>query len=382
MKAKTAIALALSILMVASVVSYEAYSSSVNRGSPAFKMSSLDSELGSAFSSGSIQAFGQNNTTVLVSGTSSYYKPADFSTPALESLNGIGGNFTAHNMSNLADYYFHDGSVFGTAWNGSSWVLTGEITWGNVDEGAALAVNGNVDQNLTPTLGKYFQNGGVWFDSWNGSGWLFGGNEDKHASLVGLYHGEVINYTGMLGHKIPDSWIQLIVWNGTSWLIGGHFVFGFLTGGRYHSMLSQTKFNGSGVYSATYGKGVWIIGGGPPAGIEIVHGSNVTENITLPGYFSKWINGLAPFGKGFVAGGEATSLNGHMEPALYYFTFTDGSSRFTNLSAYLPSSFKDGQVQFLAPVSLNNISGILIAGQGSYNETNGNSHGAMALLRN
>ena len=382
MKAKMAIAFALSILVVASISSFELYSYENIRNHPGLvlKVTNMDSALGQAFSSGSIQAFGQNSSSILLSGTSTYYKPTDFSTPALVSLGSLNAKATGINLSEVANHYFHDGSVFGTSWNGSSWIITGEISWGRVDEGAAVVLNNTGDYNLTADLGKYFQNGGIWFDSWNGSGWLFGGNEDKHASLVGLYHGKFIDYSGLIGPAGYDSWIQLIMWNGTSWLIGGHFIFGFLTSGRYYNLISKTEFYNSGVYSAVYTQGKWIIGGGPKAALEVINGTSVSRSFNLPAYFDNWVNGLAPFEKGFVAGGEASAPNGHMEPALYYFSLTGSGIDFTNITDYLPSSFSMGQVQFLAPVSLSNVTGILIVGQGNYNETNGHSNGAMALL--
>ena len=381
MKIRMALALSVSFLVVVYAFSYELYEHDVASPGKAvgFTVANLTGDLGNTFSKGSIQAFGQNSTTILVSGTEYYYKPTDFSFPALIALDSLTSVAPGKNLTPVADQYFHEGSVFGTAWNGSSWILTGEAAWGNVDEGAAVQVHGSSYTNLTPTLGKYFQDGGIWFDAWNGTGWIFGGNNDHAASLVALYNGSVINYTGLLGPTLQNSWIQLIEWNGTSWLVGGHGIFGFITHGRYSDMLGKSEFKSSGVYSALFSGGEWVVGGGPPAGLEVVKGSQVISNISLPSYFNRWVNAVAPFDGGFIAGGEASGNQGEMMPALYY--FVEGSSwDFVNLTVLLPGSFNGGQVQFLSNAHMGNITGILIAGQGNYNEKTGSSSGALALL--
>lgn len=381
MKPRTVAVLLISILFVITSGSYEVFTheNHQNQSIADIGIVNLTGSTGNAFSSGSIQAFGQNGTSVLLSGTSFYYKPSDYSLPALVDLRSLSSSSNGTNLSNIADMYFHDGSVFGTGWNGTSWILTGEISWGSIDEGSAVALNGTLASNLTPVIGKYFQNGGIWFDAWNGTGWLFGGNNDREASLVALYHGRVIDYSGLLNNVSSDSWIQLIAWNGTSWLIGGHGIFGFIKNGKYTSVLDATEFRSSGVYSAVFRNNEWIIGGGPPAGLEIVKGLHVVKNLTMPSYFNKWVNGLAIYGNGILAGGESSHGTHGMDPALYYVSLS-GDYQFTNLTARLPGPFDRGQIQYLAPVSLGNVTGILIVGQGNYNETDGSSNGAVALL--
>ena len=207
MRIKAVSAVLIAAIVIASMAYYELYRNGggSKHAFSGLEITDLTKALGSTFSPGSIQAFGENNTTILISGSGQYHKPSDFSTPALMGINDLNPGTSGHNMDELANTYFHDGSVFGTAWNGTSWILTGEISFGNTDEGSAIAINeGNV-VNLTPLLGPYFKNGGIWFDAWNGTGWLFGGNNDRAASLIGYYHGGKANFNGFLGAPPPGS---------------------------------------------------------------------------------------------------------------------------------------------------------------------------------
>lgn len=345
-----------------------------------FSMRNLTYDLGTTFNPGSIQSFGLNNSSVFISGVAYYDKPADTNLPSLALSDSLNNSTRATPMISLANHYFHNGTVFGTAWNGSSWMLTGEALNGNVDGGSAIAIRGSTVTNLTSLIEPYFKHGGAWIDAWNGSGWLIGGNNDKQASLIGLDHGMLTNYTPDLGNAAADSWIQLLVWNGSSWLVGGHQVFGFLKGDGFSNLLSKTEFSQSGVYAALYQENEWIIGGGAPAGMQIISSSGAISTVNLPYYFTNWINGITALGPYLIIGGE-TSLGDHrIGPTLYAVSLSGQTPSFDNLTSMLPDSFDYGLVQFLSYIQFRGQSGVLIAGQGFYNETSGYSTGALAFL--
>lgn len=381
---KLAVTLIVIAMISAGIGTYSVIAAHRNVGNstyfPAYTVVNLTSELGQYYQPGAIQAFGTNSTSILVSGISHYNKPTDTSKPALVQLTSLENSSLGVSLSNITGKYFHDGSVFGTAWNGTSWLLTGEINSGPSGTGAVISVRGNNITNLTPVLGKYFRHGGAWFDAWNGSSWLIGGNCDKEASLVSYSHGEVKNYSSLLGNSGGNPWIQLIEWNGTSWLIGGFGVFGFLKNGVYSNMLGMTEFATSGVFTAYYDGTGWMIGGGKPAGLQIVHNNGSIETLALPSYFNNWVNAICKLGSYYIIGGEAGIGPNRIAPALFAVNLTGKDPAFQNITSLLPGSFDYGLVQFMGDVQFEGANGILIAGQGNYDEVTGHSTGALALL--
>ncbi len=346
-----------------------------------FKIVNLTADLGTYFTPGSIQAFGYNNSGLLLTGATYYNKSTEATLPALMRINSLNGTSIGTGLDSITAKYFRNGTVFGAGWNGTDWLLTGEVSFGNTDEAGIISMNGDNIANLTETIGKYFKNGGAWFDSWNGTGWLIAGNVDKRACLVGYYHGEIINYTAELGFVPQDSWIQYLSWNGSSWLVSGHSIFGFLQGKNYINMLNMTVFRSSGVYSACYtSQGEWIVGGGPPAKLELIRGQKVIANISLPPKFNQWVNGITKFDGLYILGGKGANKSDPIFPALYSLNLSGVNWNFTDLSSLLPSSFDEGQVQFLSFVDFKNTTGVLIAGQGHYNINTGYSTGSLALL--
>lgn len=346
----------------------------------AFHVTDLSPDLGTQFTPGSIQAFGANSTSLLISGMGIYNKSTDFSLPNLMEMNSLSPNVQGKNMDYVADQYFKNGNVFGTGWNGSSWLLTGQISWGNVTEGAVISMTGTKMTNLTSIFSRYFQNGGIWFDGWNGTGWLLGGNNDRKASLVSYQNGIVVNETSLLGNQSFNAWIQWLDWNESAWLVGGHGVFGFLKGNSYTSMLEVSAFNSSGVYASYFNDGRWIVGGGPPVAIQVVVGNRITDTIHMPSFFNAWINGITFYEGQYLVGGKGLNKNGSMHPALYSVVLNSSSPSIRNLTSFLPSSFDLGQIQFISFLTFAGNSGVLIAGQGHYDPHSGFSKGALAFL--
>lgn len=344
-----------------------------------YSMVNLTGDLGNAFDPGSIQAFGSNSSSILLSGVGYTDKTTQFSNASLLRLNSLQPGSTGTELSRITADYFHNGTVFGTGWNGTAWLLTGETGFNGTSQAGVIAVEGSYIDNLTATIGHYFRDGGAWIDAWNGSGWLIGGNSDTAAVLVGYYHGEIINYTSALGPLPLHSWIQLIDFNSSAWLVGGHGVFGFLSSGHFTNMLSRTAFAFSGVYSAQFTGGRWIIGGGPPAGIQIISGNSVESAVSTPSFFNSWVNGICIYDNSYFIGGKGLHSN-RFYPALYKMSVSSSGISFQNLSSLLPSSFEGGQVQFMSTISFQNYTGILIAGQGNYNATTAFSTGALAFL--
>ena len=343
-----------------------------------YSIVNLTGDIGQSYDPGSIQAFGLNNTSILISGVGYSNKSTGFSDASLMQLDTLQPGRIGTELSAVTKEYFNNGTLSGTAWNGTSWLLTGEAAWDGESQGGVIAMNGSTIDNLTSSIGRYFIDGGAWIDAWNGSGWLIGGNSSSTAVLIGYYHGTIINYTPELGPQPNHSWIQFLANNTTSWLVGGHGIFGFLTAGRYTNMLNKTAFLSSGVYAAQFTGGRWIIGGGPPALVQIISGNNVESAIFPPAFFNGRVNAICIYNNNYFVGGE-TKHSGSIFPALYGVTFSPSAS-FENLSSNLPSSFKGGQVRFMSTVTFGNYSGILIAGQGNYNPVTGFSTGALAFL--
>src|SRR5467141_2891104 len=92
----------------------------------------LTPQLGPTFHPGAIQGFGYNDSLIFLAGISVWDKPAESSQPVLASLDP---HQSVVNLTPSVAREFADGGVFGSVWNGSAWLLSGEVTWGSLNEG-------------------------------------------------------------------------------------------------------------------------------------------------------------------------------------------------------------------------------------------------------
>ncbi|HEV2450134.1 MAG TPA: hypothetical protein VGU43_07000, partial [Thermoplasmata archaeon] len=339
--------------------------------------------LGPTFTHGAPQAFGFNATDALVTGVVG--NPGPLTVPyALLGAFGLGAaGSAAVNRSSEVATLFHGGDTLGVAWNGSSWLLTGEAAWGTDAGGAAAALTGGRWTNLTPLLGPYFgsRNGGTWFDAWNGSSWLLGGSDQDGAALVALRGNSVTNLTALLPNNGPALWIQFLAWNGSAWLIGGQGIFGALRGTQYTNLLLGSPALGSGMFAAGWSGQRWLVGGGSPGWLEYLDGTTLTPAPTLPSSVSKWVSTIVWDGRGWFIGGAGSTPTSFRTAQLLY--LDPSSDRLVNLSAQLPSAFEGGQIQFAGPSPLTGLPAVLLLGQGGVGATTpygSASHGAAALI--
>jgi hypothetical protein len=345
---------------------------------PLFDVTDLTSSLGGAFVPGAIQGFGANSSAVLLTGIGVYNKPAGFTLPVLARMMDGGAGPSVSNLTPQVEPYFHDGGTYGAVWNGSAWLLTGEATWGTLNEGSAVFLSSSGITNLTPTVGAHFLAGGIWIAGWNGTSWLLGGNSSDGAALVSVAGATVTNLSGQIPASTPDSWIQLLAWNGTSWIVGGHGVFGVLSGGKYADLLPGSPFVPSGVYAGAWDGARWIVGGGPPASIAEVSGLAVHPAPSLPAGFEAWVGAIVGISGGWLIVGQGLATSTARTPAMAF--WLPGSPRTLDLTALLPASFQGGQPAYAAPAPFLGSFAILLVGWGDYNPGSGLSHGAVAEL--
>ncbi len=336
------------------------------------------SHLGSTFANGAPQAFAFNGSSVFVTGVVG--DPGSSTVPSglLGTLGGWAEDPVPQNVTAQVMPFFHAGDTLGVAWNGSSWIVTGEAGWGAFFTGAAAELTGSSWRNLTPVLGPYFAGtGGIWFDAWNGTSWLFGGALGKTASLVSMRGTLMENLSQLVVTHSDPSWIQLLAWNGTSWIIGGQGVFGTLTGDRYVDLFDQTPLTSGGVFAAAWNGHLWLVGGGPPGTVEYLTGDRLSPGPDVAVLFNRWLNSIVWDGAGWYLGGSASTANAVSVPVLEYLPIDSTSP--TDLSAELPASFAGGQVQFGALAPFLGPDSVLFIGQGglAFHLTEaGPSHGA------
>ncbi len=327
------------------------------------------------FHPGAIQGFGYNGSGGFLAGISAWNKAIDQTDPELAAFTDLG---VVTNVTPTVAEAFRHGGVFGTVWNGSAWMLSGEATWGATSGGVLYALHGDLLENLTPRVASYFHDGGIWAVGWNGTAWLLAGNSSSGASMVAWSGGTATDLTGLLPHNPRGGFIQLLVWNGTGWLVGGKGVFGALAGGRYTDLLVATPFATGGVFGADWNGSAWLVGGGAPAALVVVDGTTVRQGPALPPTFDRWASGVVSTPTGWVVVGKGSGGATGSTPQLVLVSPDLGVV--TDLSSQLPASFAGGQVQFagwapwLGPMTL------LLVGQGDLNETTGYSVGAMASL--
>jgi hypothetical protein len=337
----------------------------------------LTPQLGATFHPGAIQGFGTNATTILYAGISVWNRPQELSWPELDRQLSGGA---IENLTPQVEASFHEGGVFGTVWNGSSWLISGESTWGNDSGGVLLSLEGGRWSNLTPLVRPYFRDGGVWAVGWNGSSWLLAGNSSGGSTLVSYRLGHLQDLTAVLPANRPGGWIQLLVWNGSSWMVGGKGAFGLLQGGRYTDLRTGTPFAGSGVFGADWNGTAWVVGGGPPAAIAIVRGSSVLASPALGPAFDAWVNSVVWTPSGWLLAGKGfAGASGGSTPQLALWSGSSSATA-TDLSAYLPASFARGQVQFAAWAPPLGSRVLLLVGQGALDSSSGYSEGALASM--
>ena len=349
---------------------------------PAFQVTNVTAQLGDTFVNGAPQAFGWNGTETLVTGVVGNPPANAVPFPLLGALGGTTASADAINLTQEVTGLFHGGVTLGLAWNGSTWLITGEAAWGTFATGAAAYYSNGVWTNLTPLLGPYFSGvGGIWFDAWNGSAWLIGGNSTSGAALVALQGSAVQDLTGLIPNNRPVDWIQYVQWNGTAWLVGGYGVFGVVRGNSYTDLYPGSEFTGGGVYAADWNGSAWLVGGGAPAAVETLRGSSLSPGPALAPAFRYWVNGIAWDGNGWYIGGAGESPGDFWQADLEY--LPAGSGGLFDLSATLPSAFWEGEVQYLALAPWYGPHVVLLVGQGGLGpETavGGPSHGAAATV--
>ena len=339
------------------------------------QVSDLTPRLGASFHPGAIQGFGANGSTVFLAGISAWDKPAGKTLPELASLTG---SSAAVDVTEPVSSAFALGGVFGTVWNGSAWMISGEATWGTLNEGVLESLSGGRWTNLTPLVGHYFLNGGLWAVGWNGTSWLLAGNSSTGAAMVSMTGDSVTDLTGRLAHNDPGDFIQLLAWNGSAWIVGGLGIFGALAGGTFTDLYPSSPFTGGGAFAADWDGSSWLIGGGAPAALAVLRGTTLSAGPTLPAGFDRWVNAVVATSWGWVVVGKGSGGATGSTPELVLVS-TDLSTQ-KDLSSLLPGAFAGGQIQFagLAPWLRSNA--VLLVGQGDLNEVTGYSVGAMAEL--
>lgn len=373
-------------LVAASLFAYAYYSGGLSvpgGGSQGvtFVVSNITSTLNGMFNPGSIQGLGSNSTAVLALGASYYSKSTDYNLPELADLFIRSGVLQASNMTGEIASYFNDGAMFGAAWNGSSWLLTGAAIWGSMHTGELVTLKGSSVTNITDMVSGYFNGGGIWVDAWNGTGWLVGGNSSQGSVLLFIQGNRVTDLSGFLPNNKAGDWIQLLAWNGTGWFIGGKGTAGTLMGGTYTDILQQSVFRDSGVFAAAWNGNSWLFGGGPPAAIEEYSNGNVLPQAKLPASFNSWVNSILTAGSGWLIGGKGVQNGSVFIPELAYLPYsTPAGGNVTDLSGKLPSSFNGGQVQSMLSPQLGGSTFYILAGQGNYNNTTGKGTGALASV--
>jgi len=384
---QTAVAV-LVVLIVAVSVAAAAWSESQRSLAPSAgprvgiaSVEDLTPRLGEVFSPGAIQGFGANDSSIFLAGIGVWNRPIGLTLPVIASLGASG---TASNVTPSVETYFEEGGVFGSVWNGTDWMLSGEATWGSLNEGVLITGSGDHWTNLTPLVGSYFLDGGLWAVGWNGSGWLLGGNTSHGASLVSYDHGVVHDLTSLLTDNDPGYWIQLMVWNGSAWMLGGKGVFGTYSNGAYTDLMDESPFTDGGAYAADWNGSAWLVGGGPAAAIVVVEGASVQPGPALPSTFNLWPGSVIWTPAGWLVagkGGGSPPWSGTSTPELCVWPSDQVGATVDDLSGLLPPSFEGGQVQFAWWSPLLGSNTILLVGQGSLDAVSGYSDGAIALLR-
>lgn len=351
--------------------------------------SNATGDLAGAFTTGSVQAFGSNSTSLIAGGVSSFVRgglPYD-TYPAAAA---VPQNFGAGtNLTSLIAPYFVGGGVFPVGWNGTSWLVAGEATWGDLSVGAAVGYQDGRVTNLTGLVAPYFRatvpssDAGIFIAGWDGTGWLIGGNNSQGASLIYLQGDRVTDLTPSLPENGPNDWVQMLAWNGTGWLIGGEGILVSWYHGTFTDLFPASPFAPSGgVFGFDWDGSRWLVGG-TPTKTEYIQGDQETPGPSVPANFDAWINtvvyvpGQEPLWV-LGGGGYGPSQTHTSELAVANDSGTGGTA--ASLTNCLPGAFLGGWVQFGADASPTTPTVIGLVGEGGTDPSTGSSHGAMGLL--
>lgn len=334
--------------------------------------------LGPVFHPGVILAAGSNATTTLLGGIGVYSQPTGFSLPVFAAVRPGASGLEVENETAEVQSYFLDGGVYAIGWNGSSWLIGGQRSPHNVDNGVLIALHDGTFTDLTGIVGGYFRGGGVWSVGWNGTEWLIGGNSSSEATLLAWDGGAVTDLSSQLVDHGSEPWVQLLRWNGSEWLVGGHGLFGLWTRSGYVDLFPASPYQGGGVFSADWNGTAWLVGGN---GRELVsvHGESLAVATTLPPSFDRLALMIVATPQGWFVAGKGLSARGLFVPELSFWNGSDVSTPL-NYSGSLPSSFQDGDVQGGVPAPELGSRAVLMVGVGSYVPTTGYGLGAVALL--
>jgi hypothetical protein len=380
-RATVAVAIAIAALAVLAVVGRQL---AAPTGAPTptrevLAVENLTGGLGTIFHPGAPQGFGENGSAIFLAGIGVWDKPVGLTLPVLATLDADG---SAMNVTGGIEPEFHDGGVFGAGWNGTSWLVSGEATWGNVSGGVLLAGTPGHWTNLSPRVGPEFRTGGVWAVGWNGTSWLLAGNDSRGAVLVSYADGVLTNLTDRLTGNSRGDWIQLLAWNGSAWMMGGKGIFAVLTAGRVVDLLPDSPFVDGGVFAADWNGSAWLVGGGSPAATVLVRGATEYPGPALAPSFSRWVNSVVWVGAGWIVAGKGAGVAGvsNSSSELGFWPASASNATVEDLSALLPGAFADGQVQFTGLAPMFGPSELLVVGQGHLDPRTGASDGALALL--
>jgi hypothetical protein len=348
-------------------------------GGPSLGSTNLSSALPGSFSTGAIQSFGSNDSTVIFGGVSYYdrnHDPFD-SAPALSSYAPALGKDV--DLTDSAAPYFDEGGVFPVGWNGSAWLVAGQTTIGNVTEGSAISLQAGRFTNLTPLVAPYFQQQGIWIAGWDGEGWLLGGNNSLGAVLVYLQGDTVTNLTSLLPNNGPADWIQALAWNGSGWLVGGQGIFGALHEGRFTNLLPESPFLTGAALAMGWNGSAWLVGGSP-ADLVYVQGGSEQPGPSLGVGSPSWVNSVVslPDGGWLVSGGSEGA--GQYAPLLAALPTGSPEGAAVDESACLPMSFHGGWIQYGTWAPAFGANELLLVGEGGTDPVTFESHAAAAVI--
>lgn len=349
-------------------------------GGPALVAINATGDLADSFSSGAIQSFGSNATSVVFGGVSYYdrgHAPFD-SLPALGEYAPSAG--TIDDLTALAAPYFAEGGVFPVGWNGTAWLIAGQSTVGNLTEGSAISIQGGIVTNLTSLVAPYFEGQGIWIAGWNGTGWLLGGNTTGGAALIFLAGDTVTDLTPSIPNNAPGDWVQGLGWNGSGWLVGGQGIFGALDGDRYTNLLPQSPFAAGGALAMDWNGSAWLVGGSP-TGLVFVDGTTLRAAPSISTPAVGWVNSVVSLGAGewIVSGGYLAA--GAYTPFLKVVGSGGSLESVVDESACLPGAFDGGWVQYGAWAPAFGPRALLLVGGAGTDPVDASGHSAAAVIQ-
>ena len=344
-----------------------------------FGASDISGALSTVFHPGVILGAASNETDTLLAGIGVYVVSPEFSLPVLGDLRPGPDGPTVRNLTPLVNPYFFEGGTYALGWNGSQWLVAGQATWGGINYGTLVSLQGGTLTNLTSLILPYFAGGGIFAIGWNGTAWLIGGNSSSSITLVALEGDHVTNLTKLVPDRDPLGWVQLIAWNGAEWLLGGEKVFGTLKGNTYHDLIPASPFGDSGVYAGGWNGTAWVAGGGA-GDVVVVRGDEVLPGPVLPASFDQSALLITSYSAGWLIGGKGTASGGGFAPGLVSWDGTPGAAGVTDLSSVVPDSFHGGEIQGGGWVPAFGPAELALVGEGSYDNDSGYGLGAIALL--